>query len=101
MRIAACTVVAVVGFSLDSVAQPPAHANGKAYAYAYGHAKRSDFAANDFRIGLRGDPSTAVAATSSPEKKNDAPVARPDVPPVVVPSGKAAAKENPPDCIAR
>ena len=101
MRIAACTVVAVVSLSLDALAQPPAHAHGKANAYAYGHAKRSDFAANDFKIGLpsASDPSPVAAApgTSRGGGRAETPVVQIELPQPQATPGK----KQIPDCIAR
>ena|SRR5690242_20780861 len=99
MRIAACTVVAVVGISLDAFGQPPAQAKG--HAYAYGHAKRSDFAANDFKIGLpsASDPSPVAAApgTSRGGGRAETPVVQIELPQPQATPGK----KQIPDCIAR
>lgn len=87
MRIAACTAVAVLGISLEALAQPPAHAHGKAlghahgfghgHAYAFGHARRAEFAANDFKVGL---PAGGEASSPGATIKPQAPARRPDAP---------------------
>jgi hypothetical protein len=109
MRIAACTVVAVLAISLDARAQPPQHAHGKAlghangfhghgYAYAHGHARRADFAANEFKVGL-----SAAGETPGPGStvKQETPVRRPDAPAQSTSSGPAVSKGAVPDCISK
>ena len=93
MRFTACTVVVVLGISLDAVAQPPAHAHGKAngHAHAYGHAKRADFAANAFKVGLQPAANEAPGKKGTPTVQLEAPRA----------TQSQTARSPAPDCISR
>jgi hypothetical protein len=91
LRVAACTVVAVVVFSAEALAQPPAHANGK--AHAFGHA-RHDFAANDFKIGL----ALAVPAPKELPSRRDTPTVHVELPSQPQPRKSAS---QAPECIRR
>jgi hypothetical protein len=92
MRITACIVVAVLGSSLEALAQPPAHAKGKAHAYGHASGGRSQFAIDDFKIGLGNAQSPKVERKSSAEVQVESP--RP------APSGPVS-RSPLPDCISR
>jgi hypothetical protein len=104
MRTSACTVVAVLGISLEASAQPPAHAHGKAHAYAFGHEWRVEFAVNEFKVGLPkvGAASAHGSAAPAPGPMNESRIDRIDAPAPPLRPGPDAepAKKTLPDCIA-
>ena len=96
MRIAACTVVAVLAFSADALAQPPVHANGK--AHAFGHSRHVDFAANDFKVGLTPGIHAGKELPSASRGRHETPVVHIDLP--SQPQARKSSTQAP-DCVRR
>jgi hypothetical protein len=102
MRIAACTVVAVLGISLDGWAQGP-HSLGKSdfghQQWQNGNGQRAAFASQDFKVGLSPISESAPASASSTSRggRTETPVVQIDL---SMPSPRDGRRQIP-DCVAR